>query len=122
MRSILSALPPIDNVCSQIDIRLMLSKPLTVLLVLLWMLLSGLDLLADLDLANETEFHSSADVPVPGFEHIGKLVNNIVESGDYSRFRCSSVLEQSPAQLSIEAPNFLQKSSKLHKLHHIFLI
>jgi hypothetical protein len=104
------------------DIRLMLRTTLAVLLVLLWVFLPGVDVLEDLDLPSETEVHSSTDVPLPGFGQIGKLVNNIDESADYSRLRGSSFLQQAAVQLSFAAPTVFQKSSKLHKLHHIFLI
>jgi hypothetical protein len=100
----------------------MLKRALAVLLVPLWVILSGVDVLEDLDLPSGIEVHSSTDVPLPGSGQIGRLANNIVESADHSRPRCSSFLEQSSVQLSLEAPTVFQKSSKLHKLHRVFLI
>jgi hypothetical protein len=100
----------------------MLHRALAVLLVLSWVILSGFDVLEDLDPFGQIEFHSSAGPSTHGVGHTISLANNIIESADHSRPRHSVTRHQPTVHLSVDVYVVVQSSSKLHKLHHIFLI
>jgi hypothetical protein len=101
----------------------MLHRALAVLLVLSWVILSGVDLLEDLDPFGQIRLHRSAGRSTPGVGHtIGSLTNNIVESAGHSRPRCWVTLDQPTVHQSVDVHVVVQRSSKLHKLHHTFLI
>ena len=99
----------------------MLRRALAVLLVLLWVILSGFDALEDLDLPGGIEAHSSTDVPLSRGQ-TGRLVNNIVESADHSRIRHSGLLDQPTTEVSVDTHSPSPRHFKLHKLHRVFLI
>jgi hypothetical protein len=112
----------LNKLCSEIDSRVMLKRGLAVLLVLSWVILSGFDVLEDLDPFGQIELHRSAGPPTHGVGHTMSLANNIIESADDSRPRHSVTRHQPTVHLPVDVHVVVQSSSKLHKLHHIFLI
>ncbi|MPZ76566.1 MAG: hypothetical protein GEU77_08575 [Deltaproteobacteria bacterium] len=97
-------------------------KFLALLLILSWICLSGIDVLEDLDLAGPVELYNSAENPFVTHGQTGRPTHNIVESAGHSRFRCSSFLARAAALLLPCSPTLSQKTYKLHKLHHVFLL
>ena len=99
----------------------MLKRSLLLLLVFSWIILSGYDVVEDLDLPDQIEFQNSTDEPIAvGFN--GLLARNIVESADHTPNRCPNLLEQY-ARLEITYTlHHSRKTSKLHKLHRVYLI
>lgn len=112
----------LNKLCSEIDSRVMLKRGLAVLLVLSWVILSGFDVLEDLDPFGQIELHGSAGPSTHGVGHTISLANNIIESADDSRPRHSVTRHQPTVHLPVDVHVVVQSSSKLHKLHHIFLI
>jgi hypothetical protein len=100
----------------------MFRKALSVLLVFSWIVLSGLDVVEDLDLPDQIEFQNSTKAASRGNGPSGPLARNIVESATDGGIRCSSWLEQLTAPTINYAPYFSRKVSKLHKVHRVFLI
>lgn len=99
----------------------MLRKALAVLLILSWVILSGFDLLEDLDLP----IQAGIDGPLqdsgpkgPGVD----LVNNLLESGDRARFSHGGLFALPVVDLPVEATTVSKKVFKIHKLNHVFLI
>jgi hypothetical protein len=101
----------------------MLRKSLAVLLVLSWVILSGFDVVEDLDLPDELQVCNSRAPDVPGAPWSCRLVNNIVESADSSFVRRPVLLVQPVVRhASAAAVTVAHTKLKLHKLHAIFLI
>ena len=100
----------------------MLRKPISVLLVFSWIVLSGFDVLEDLDLPDQIRFEDSTQVPSPGNGSAGLLARNIVETATHAGIRYSNSLEQYTAPITIYIPHSSQRVSKLHKVHHVFII
>ena len=100
----------------------MLRKLLGLLLVFSWISLSGFDVTEDLDLPDQMEFQSSTDSPETGHGPVRLLVRNIVESANQPHSLWPSLLEQFATTKNIYTPHHFQKTSKLHKLHRVFLI
>jgi hypothetical protein len=101
----------------------MLRKSLAVLLVLSWVILSGFDVVEDLDLPDEVELCHSRSNESSGAPWSCRLVNNIVESAHAPSDRNPVLLSQpniahAPAPVVTVAFTKL----KLHKLHAIFLV
>jgi hypothetical protein len=101
----------------------MLRKSLAVLLVLSWVILSGFDVVEDLDLPDEVKICNPTAQDAPGAPWSCRLVNNIVESADTSSGR-DPVLVPEPVgrHASFTALSASHIKLKLHKLHAIFLI
>jgi hypothetical protein len=100
----------------------MLRKRLALLLALSWVILSGYDVIEDLDLPEQTELHNSADALSRGPGSAGLLAGNIVESADRPHLGWASLLEQ---YLEFTASSILTRSQrvfKLHKVNQVFLI
>ncbi len=112
----------VDKFSLRVDIFSMVREPLSVLLVFSWIILSGLDVVEDLDLPDQIEFQNATDAPVAANRSAGPLARNIVESATYVGMRNATVLEQFTAGVAIYTPNPSQKVSKLHKLKRVFLI
>jgi hypothetical protein len=87
-----------------------------------WLSLSGFDILEDLDFADQVELYSSTASPLLDHGRSARLTHNIVESAGHSKIRYYSFMEQPAARLLICSPTPFQKTYKLHKLHHAFLI
>jgi hypothetical protein len=93
------------------------------LLVLSWIILSGFDVVEDLDLPDEVELCKARSVTPLGTPWSCRLVNNIVESADSSLARDPVLPVQRVEQhASSTALNIAHAKLKLHKLHAIFLI
>ena len=60
----------------------MLRKRLALLLALSWVILSGYDVIEDLDFLHRIELQNSADTLFRGSVSAGLLAGNIVESAD----------------------------------------
>jgi hypothetical protein len=101
----------------------MLRKSLAVLLVLSWVILSGFDVVEDLDLPDEVEVGKSAAAEFPPGPWSCRLVNNMVESANASSTR-EPVLASNPVigKAYFTAVTVSHVKLKLHKLHAIFLI
>ena len=81
----------------------MLRKRLALLLALSWVILSGYDVIEDLDLPDRIEIHNPADALSGGAGSAGLLARNIVESADRPHLRYANLLEHilsSPRALS----------------------
>jgi hypothetical protein len=100
----------------------MLRKALAMLLILSWVVLSGFDLLEDLELPSLVSVQSPIDDALPNIGQRVKTVNNLLESGDRTRPVSSGLRELPIVDSSIDAPGVPEKVSKIHKLHRIFLI
>jgi hypothetical protein len=100
----------------------MLQKALAGLLIFSWIVLSGFDVLEDLDLPDQVEIRDSNEAPLPGNGSAGLLARNIVETATHAGIRCSNLLEQFTAPTTIYTPHSSQRVSKLHKVHHVFII
>lgn len=106
----------------QMNIAWMAQKFLALILVMSWLSLSGFDVLEDLDIPDQVKLYSSTTKPLLDHGRTARLTHNIVESAGHSRVRYFCCTEQPALQLSICFPNLSQKTYKLHKLHHAFLI
>jgi hypothetical protein len=93
---------------------------IAILLVFSWIILSGYDLVEDLDLPDQIEFQSSTDDPIP-VHSTGLLTRNIVESADHTAGRCQNLVQFATRKTTYN-PHQSLKTSKLHKVHRVFLI
>ena len=100
----------------------MLRRAISVVLVFSWIVLSGIDVLEDLDLPDRIEFQCSSKTTLPGVGSGAPLARNIVESATQGGSRCYSWLEQFNPPITIYTPHLSQKVSKLHKVNRVFLI
>jgi hypothetical protein len=99
----------------------MLKRSVALLLVFSWTILSGYDVVEDLDLPDQVEFQSSTDDPIAVHSN-GLLTRNIVESADHTVGRSDNLLEQFATRKANYNPHQSLKTSKLHKVHRVFLI
>ena len=104
----------VDKFRFQIDIARMLRRALSLLLVLSWFILAGVDVLEDLGPRSQVEFNSYIET--------GGLANDMVETADPPCLYSTGLSEQAVVQLSVFSPNSSPRTSKLHKLHHIYQI
>ena len=100
----------------------MLRKRLALLVALSWVILSGYDVIEDLDLPDRIALHSSADALSRGAGSAGLLARNIVESADRPHLRCASLAEHYLEFTASYTPSLSQKVFKLHKVNQVFLI
>lgn len=98
----------------------MFRKLLGSVLVLSWIILSGLDVWEDLHPLSQIELRGSAESPFSALPQTGRLVNNIIETAPHWRLRPSALLELPVVQLSVQLSVSSQRSSKLHKFHQVF--
>lgn len=103
---------------------LMLRKSLAILLLFSWVILSGIDLLEDLEFDSEATAYSQGplDQSLPYLKHRANLANNIVESADHTQVFYPALLRLTAAQSPIHPVLSFQRVSQLHKLHRVFLI
>jgi hypothetical protein len=100
----------------------MLRRRLALLLIFSWAILSGFDVIEDLDLPDQVELHNSSDAVSRGAGSAGLLARNIVESADRPHLRYSNLPEH-PLELSETfTPSLTHRVAKLHKVHQVFLI
>jgi hypothetical protein len=100
----------------------MLRKALAVLLVLSWIILSGVDLIEDLDLPDQIALSKCRAAALPGTPWSCRLVNNIVESANTSSGRDPVFVYEPVVHAPFAAVPVSHSKLKLHKLHAIFLI
>jgi len=102
----------------------MLRKSLAILLLFSWVILSGFDLLEDLQFESGTSAYSQGpiDKSLPYLKHRASLANNIVESANHAQLFYPSLLRLAAVQWPIQPVLSFHKVSQLHKLHHVFLI
>jgi hypothetical protein len=100
----------------------MLRGFVALLLVFSWIILSGYDVVEDLVLPDQIEFQSSIPGPAAPHGSSGLVTRNIVESADHTPYRCQCLLEQFATQQASYPPHYSHKTSKLHKVHRVFLI
>ena len=100
----------------------MLRKRLALLLALSWVILSGYDVIEDLDLPDRIALHTPSDALSRGAGSAGLLARNIVESADRPHLRCASLAEHYLEFTASYPPSFSQKVFKLHKVNQVFLI
>ena len=102
----------------------MVRKPLSLLLLLSWLALSGFDLVEDLDFETETSVYSQRtdkgttekSLPPYSKQH-ARLANNIVESADYPRLFSPILLRLTP----FTSPNlqYCHATASLHCINYI---
>ena len=92
----------------------MLRRALSLFLVLSWLVLAGIDLLEDLDGCSQVELNS--------YSHRGNLANDILESADSPCAYGTWLPDHHTFHLSVFTPILAPRTSKLHKLHHIYQI
>lgn len=98
----------------------MLRKHLAIILLLSWIVPSGLDLVEDLYFPEHAEIQN--EEAFPGGSSYLSFANKLFESPDTS-FRHRSIHPENPAsQVSLRILAFSAKTSRLYKLHSVFLI
>ena len=100
----------------------MLRKRLALLLALSWVILSGYDVIEDLDFPDRIELQNSADTLFRGSGSAGLLAGNIVESADRPQLRCASLPEYYLEFTASYVPSLSHKVFKLHKVNQVYLI
>jgi hypothetical protein len=100
----------------------MLRKPLAVVLIVSWIILSGFDLLEDLDFPIEGSVHGPLEGRLPNMGPGVDMVNNLLESGDCTRLAPSGLRKLPVVDSPVDAPAVREKASKIYKLHCAFLI
>ena len=100
----------------------MLRKPLALLLALSWAILSGYDVIEDLDFPDRIELHNSAETLFRGPGSAGLLAGNIVESADRPLLRYASLPEHYLEFTASYVPSPSHMILKLHKLNQVYLI
>jgi hypothetical protein len=106
---------PVDKIRFRIDIARMVRRALAFVLVLSWFALASTDVLEDLGLYHQAKLNSRLDA--------GGLANDIVESAADTLCACATWLSDQaafPLSAFTWAPS--PRTSKLHKLHHIYQI
>jgi hypothetical protein len=100
----------------------MLRKRLALLLAFSWVILSGYDVIEDLDLPDRIALHSPSHALSRGVGSAGLLAGNIVESADRPHLRYASLPEQYLEFTASYTPRLSQRVFKLHKINEVFLI
>jgi hypothetical protein len=100
----------------------MFRSVLAILLIFCWMLLSGFDLLADLNLPNTGQFTDPTKSPTRGKPFTALLGSDILESAAYHGTRSLNVRERSAVGRTLYTAELPQKICKLHKFLRIFII
>jgi hypothetical protein len=100
----------------------MFRKSLAVLLVFSWVMLSGLDLLEDFDVQLDAGVQSPLGGPLTNGASGINIVNNIVEFADCIQPFHAGLFDSLALHLSVDRALSFKKTSRLHKLHRVFLI
>jgi hypothetical protein len=112
---------PVDKGCqAKIYCASMLRKYLAVILLLSWIVPSGFDLVDDLYFPGQTEIQN--EEALPGGSGYLSFTNKLVESAESSSRRRSIHPEDPAFEVSLRILAAPPKTSKLHKLHSVFLI
>lgn len=106
----------------QCYLPLMPRKVLGLLLIVSWVILSGLDLVEDLGLPSPVEVHALPASSLPNAALHLNALNNIVESADHRQFSYACLFDLETVDLSVGGVVVFKKVFRLHKLHRIFLI
>lgn len=98
-------------------------RVLATLLIVGWVVLSGFDVLEDLEFPGQASLSISHDpdstAPVAGW---GLLANNIVESAYRVHQVCIVLVESTTVAFDLDAVLDIHTCFQLHKLYHVFLI
>jgi hypothetical protein len=100
----------------------MCQKAVAAILICTWLILSGADLLEDLDLPDRTEFDDPAESEIPSNPFAGLLTRNIVESAAHEGIRFANLLGAVIAEIIVHKPHPTQSIAKLYKVFHVFII
>ena len=101
----------------------MFRKPLAVVLIFSWVVLSGIDLLEDLKLESEHSAYSeSGESLLPNWLQHASVANNIVESAINPSTFYTPLVRLNLSRSSIHPVLSSHKVLELHKLHCVFLI
>jgi hypothetical protein len=102
----------------------MFRKPLAALLILSWVVLSGFDLLEDLEFeTGPSAYSGGTDKSLPPyFKHRVSLANNIIESAHSEQPSYLSLLGLTVSHSPSHSVSSFHKVSELYKLHRVFLI
>src|SRR3972149_98496 len=100
----------------------MLRKALAFLLIFSWIILSGFDLLEDLDVPIQVDIHSPIEGSLPNLGQRVDLVNNIVESADRTRLFDAELFELPRVDSSVDRALSVKKVFQLHKLPRVYQI
>lgn len=102
----------------------MLQRSLAALLIGSWVILSGFDLLEDLDSPSRFSVHpaNACNSLLPYLGSGVNIVNNIVESADHAQRSYAGLFGFPSIHLSADIALFFKRTSRLHKLHRVFLI
>jgi hypothetical protein len=86
------------------------------------MVLSGADLVEDLDLPERIEFDDPAESEIPSNPFAGLLTRNIVESAAHEGIRSANLLGAFIAEITIHKPHLTLTIAKLYKVFRVFII
>jgi hypothetical protein len=102
----------------------MLRKPLAILLIVSWVVLSGFDLLEDLEFETGFSAYSGGTGKTlpPYFKHRVSLANNIIESAHSEHPSYLSLLGLTVSHSPNHSVSSFHRVSELYKLHRVFLI
>jgi hypothetical protein len=101
----------------------MLRKALAILLLFSWVLLSGVDLLEDLQFARRNSaYHNRATDKAPANSHHASVANNIIESSDYAQRFYPALLRLAAVRSATHPVLSFEKVFQLHKLYRVFQI
>jgi hypothetical protein len=100
----------------------MLRKLLGSLLIVSWVILSGFDLVEDLELPKRIEIRALPDASLPIGAPGLHALNNIVESADHKPESYACLLDLHTVDSSAGGIVVFKKVSRLHKLHRVYLI
>ena len=114
VQAYVSPLILVDNFQFRIDIARMLRRALALLLVLSWFVLATVDVSEDLAVCRQNQLNACSGT--------GALANDIVESADTSCGCVAWVSDLAIYQLFAFTWTSSPRTSKLHKLHHIYQI
>ena len=91
-------------------------------LIVSWVILSGFDLVEDLELANPIEVHALPDDSLPNAAPRLNGLNNIVESADHKPPSYVWFFNLIVVDSSVDGILVFKKVFPLHILHRVFLI
>jgi hypothetical protein len=100
----------------------MLRKLLGSWLVVSWVILSGFDLVEDLEFPKPIQVHALPDASLPKADRGPNTLNNIVESADHRQPSYAWFFNLSAVNSSVDGVIPFKKVSRLHKLNRVFLI
>jgi hypothetical protein len=99
----------------------MVRRTLAAFLVLSWVVLSGIDVLEDLDLPFNIEFEIPAQTPGPAAKRNG-LAHNMTEFAHTARTIHVGIFRLFTVEAAGHSSDTSGKPAKLYKSHQVFLI